>query len=241
MSALFQSTSSKPSAKQPQALFLNTLPVAVDAGAAVFAAAVFFDAPPPVTPLLMEPKTDFFVLIGGAISLSAALLALFAVPFFTTVDMLPSLDSDMILALRVGSAVEAPLAVPATVAVAAFLPLIDPPAELAVVEVEAVCFRGDAPGRVDRAFSAKLLKRLDALLFFTGDEKPATVLAPGREISDLPLGVVRGRVRTLAEDGESTLDFLVGSASGAGWPRCFFLTGSDSIALSKFSLLVRKA
>lgn len=222
-----------------QALFLNTLPVTVDAGAVVLAAAVFFDTPP-VTPLLIEPITDFFVFVGGAISLSAAVSAPFFVPFFTTVDVLLSLDSDMILALRAGLVSEALLDVPAPVATAAFLPLADPAAELAVVDVEAVCFRGDAPGRVDRAFSAKLLKRLDTLLCFTGDE-PATVLKPERDTSDLPPGVVRGKVRTLAEDGDSTLDLLVASASGAGWPRCFFLTGSESIALPRFSLSVCEA
>lgn len=215
--------------------------MAVEAVDAFFEAAVFFDTPPPVTPLLMVPMTDFLVLGGGAISLSTALVTPFVVPFFTTVDVLPSLDSDMILALRVVLAVAAPLIEPVPAALAGVLPRAGPPAELAVVEVEAVCFRGDAPGRVDRAFSARLLKRLDALLCFTGDDVPTTVLAPGREASDLPPGVVRGSVRTLAEAGDSTLEDLVGSASVTGWPRCFFLSCSGSSALPRFSLSVRNA
>lgn len=199
-----------------QVLFLNTLPVAVEAGAAVFVAAVFFVAPAPVTPLLMVPITDLFVVKGGSSSLSTAPAAPLVVPFFTTVDVLSSLDSEKPLALRAVLAVAAPLVVSVPAAIAAFLPLTDPPAEPAVVEKEAVCFRAIAPGRVDRAFSARLLKRLDAPCCFTGDGVPVTVLAPARAISNLPPGVVRGRVRTLAEVGDRTLDDLLASASGAG-------------------------
>lgn len=166
----------------------------------------------------MVPMTDLFVGDGGGISISPAPVAPVAVAFLTAAAVLPSLDTEMPLNLRVVLVVTAPLTVPvpAPVAVAAFLPLTDPPAELAVVDVEAVCFRGDAPGRVDRAFSARLLKMLDAPCCFTGDGVPATLLAPGRATSGLPPGVVRGRERTLGEAGERILGAFAGSASELG-------------------------
>lgn len=160
--------------------------------------------------------TDLFVGDGGGISISPAPVAPVAVAFLTAAAVLPSLDTEMPLNLRVVLVVTAPLTVPAPVAVAAFLPLTDPPAELAVVDVEAVCFRGDAPGRVNRAFSARLLKMLDAPCCFTGDGVPATLLAPGRATSGLPPGVVRGRERTLGEAGERILGAFAGSASELG-------------------------
>lgn len=164
----------------------------------------------------MVPMTDLFVGDGGGISISPAPVAPVAVAFLTAAAVLPSLDTEMPLNLRVVLVVTAPLTVPAPVAVAAFLPLTDPPAELAVVDVEAVCFRGDAPGRVNRAFSARLLKMLDAPCCFTGDGVPATLLAPGRATSGLPPGVVRGRERTLGEAGERILGAFAGSASELG-------------------------
>lgn len=124
--------------------------------------------------------------------------------------MLLSLDSLMPLTLRVVLDVAALVVVPA----AGFLPLADPPVELATVEVDAVCFRPVAAVRVDRAFSARLLKRLDELCCFVGDDGPATVLSPGRDMSGLPPGVLRGRVRILDDDGDSTLDAFVESAGG---------------------------
>lgn len=174
--------------------------MAVEAGVFVdFAAAAFFAVPVPVTPLLIVPMTVLFVAGADAVSFVAA----FAVPFLTTVDVLLSLDSLMPLTLRAVLLVVAP--------VAGFLPLVDPPAELAVVEVDAVCFRP----AVDRAFPARLLKRLDELCCLTGDDGPATVLKPGR-VKDFPPGVVRGRVRILDDAGESTLDALVDSPGGGG-------------------------
>lgn len=210
-----------------QPLFLSTLPVAVEACAAFFATVPFFVAPAPVTPFLMVPMTVRFAGKGATPSLSEAAVVPFIGPFFTGADVLPSLDSETSLNLRTGLVVAAPLVESVPVAPAAFFPLADPLAELAVVEAEAVCFRAVAPVRVDRAFSAKLLKRLDALFCFTGDVWPAVVLAPGRETSGLPPGVVRGRGRTLGEDGDRT-----------GWLRCFFSGFSDSVGLSRFSLLV---
>lgn len=169
--------------------------------------------------------------------MSAAPVAPFVVPFFTGADVLPSLDSEMLLNLRADLVVAAPLVVPVPVAAAAFLPLPDPPVELAVVEAEAVCFRPVAPVRVDRAFSARLLKRLDALCCFTGDVVPVVVPTPGRAISSLPPGVVRGRGRTLGEAGDNTLGGLAGSASRTGWPRCFFL-GCSGLVASPWSFLL---
>lgn len=69
--------------------FLRTLPVAVDAGAAFFAAA--FLAVAPATPLLMLPITPP-AFLAGAIFLSAA--------FVPTVDVPLSLVSLMPLILR---------------------------------------------------------------------------------------------------------------------------------------------
>lgn len=126
--------------------------------------------------------------------------------------MLLSLDSLMPLTLRAVLEFAALVAAP----FAGFLPLVDPPVELATVEVDAVCFRPVAAVRVDRAFSARLLKRLDELGFFVGEDGPATVAKPGRCPNVFPPGVVRGRVRILDDAGDSTLDALVDSAGGGG-------------------------
>lgn len=126
--------------------------------------------------------------------------------------MLLSLDSLMPLTLRAVLDVVALVAAPA----AGFLPLADPPVELATVEVDAVCFRPAAAVRVDRAFSARLLKRLDELCCFVGDDGPATVFAPDRDMNGLPPGVVRGSVRMLDDAGDSTLDALDESAAAGG-------------------------
>lgn len=77
-----------------QFLFRKTLPVAVEAGVALVAA-VFLILPAPVTPLLILLMTPVFLAGAGAAFFSAAL----AVPFFTTVDVLLSLDSLMPLTL----------------------------------------------------------------------------------------------------------------------------------------------
>lgn len=186
--------------------------MAVEAGVFVdFAAAAFFVVPAPATPLLIVPITVRFVAGAGAVSFVAAWAAL-PVPFLTTVDVLPSLDSLMPLTLRAVLDAAALVVAP----VAAFLPLADPPVELAAVEVDTVCFRPVAAVRVDRAFSARLLKRLDELCCFVGEDGPATVFRPGRDMKDLPPGVVRGRVRMLDDAGDSTLDALVDSAGGGG-------------------------
>lgn len=128
--------------------------------------------------------------------------------------MLLSLDSLMPLTLRAVLDVASFVVAPA----AGFLPLADPPVELAAVDVDAVCFRPVAAVRVDRAFSARLLKRFDELCCFVGDfvgeDGPATVARPGRDINGLPPGVVRGRVRTFDDAGDNTLDALAESAGG---------------------------
>lgn len=149
--------------------------------------------------------------------------------------MLLSLDSLMPLTLRAVFEVAS-----LVVAVAAgFLPLADPPVELAVVEVDAACFRPVAAVRVDRAFSARLLKRFDELCCFVGDfvgeDGPATVDRPGLDNNGLPPGVVRGRVRALDDAGESTLDALAESAGG-GCFRVLFLGCSSSAGSVSFSL-----
>lgn len=186
--------------------------MAVEADALVdFAAAAFLVVPAPATPLLIVPITVLFVVGGGAVSFAAAWAAL-PVPFLMTVDVLLSLDSLMPLTLRVVLDAAAVVVAP----VAGFLPLAEPPVELAAVEVDAVCFRPVAAVRVDRAFSARLLKRLDELCCFVGEDGPATVARPGRGINGLPPGVVRGRVRMLDDAGDSTLDALLDSAGGGG-------------------------
>lgn len=93
----------------------------------------------------------------------------------------------------------------------------------------------------DRAFSAQLLKRLDALLCFTGDfDAPAAFsgAAATRVRGGLPPGVGRGIDRTLVEAGERTLEALVASTSAAGLPRAFFLVACEPTAAPSFSLLL---
>lgn len=203
--------------------------MAVEAGAFVgFAAVAFFVEPVPATPLLIVPITVRFVAGAGA----AASFVARPVPFLTTVDVLLSLDSLMPLTLRAVLDVAALVVAP----VAGFLPLADPPVELATVDVDAVCFRPVAAARVERAFSARLLKRFDELCCFVGEDGPATVFRPGRAMNGLPPGVVRGRVRILDDAGDSTLDALVESAGGGGAPRVRFLGCSSSAGSFSFSL-----
>lgn len=191
--------------------------------------------PAPVTPLLMVLMTPVFFAGAGAILFSSAL----AVLLFTTVDALLSLDSLIPLILR-ALAVAAPLVVPVAGVVPGFLLLV-PVAELAVVDALAFPRFPAMSFLVDRAFSAQLLKRFDALLCFTGDfDIPAAFSGAGatRMTGGLPPGVVRGRDRRLVEAGERTLDALVVSASAAGLPRAFFLDASEPAAAPSFSLLL---
>lgn len=146
-------------------LFLKTLPVAVDAGAD-FATGVFLVVPvPPVTPLLMVPMTVLFAAAAGA----AALVAVppRAVLFLITVDVLPSLDSLMPLTFRAVRVVVAFVgAVPAAPLLVLRVPLADVLADVLAVEVDVFIFRDVWATRVERAFSARLLRMFDALLFF---------------------------------------------------------------------------
>lgn len=215
-------------------LFRRTLPVAVEAGVA-FAAVVFFIVPAPVTPLRILPMTPVFFVGGGASLFSEA----FAVLFFTTVDVLPSLDSLMPLILR-ALAVAASLTVPDADDGPYLLPPAVPVAELAVVDVEALARFPPASFRVERAFSAQLLRRFDALLFFTGDFGVAAAFSDAgmsRVRRALPPDAGRGTGRTLVEAGDRTLDALVASLPIAGFPRGFLLGASEPSDAPSFSLL----
>lgn len=163
----------------------------------------------------------------------------FAVLFFTTVDVLPSLDSLMPLALR-ALAGAASLTIPDADDGPDLLLLIIPVAELAVVDVVAWPRFPAASFRVDRAFSAQLLRRFDALLFFTGDFGVAATFSDAgmsRVRSVLPPDAGRGTDRTLVEAGDRTLDALVALLSMAGFPRGFLLGASEPSEAPSFSLL----
>ncbi len=125
--------------------------------------------------LVLALATPFFSVLMTVRFAGAAAAGFRAAAFLTTVDVLPSLDSLMPLALRVAR-------VPAAVALVAapFLALVAaaPPAapELAVDD-EAAVVRVVAVARVDRAFSTMLLNMLVAAACFAGDT--------GRAMSDL--------------------------------------------------------
>lgn len=109
-----------------------------------------------------------------------------------------------------------------------FLPRVEPVAELAVVDVDGLPRLLPASFRVDRAFSAKLLKRLEVLLCFTGDFVGPGAFS-GRGVGRIKIGlpaagVGRGKGRTLADAGERTLEALLSTSV-----RDFFLGASGSI------------
>lgn len=146
---------------------------------------------------------------------------------FTTVAVLPSLDSLTPLALRAGRDAGAalPLAVVVFVATAPLLALTAgaEPLELALDEV--VVLRTVAAARVDRAFSTMLLRRLVDDPVFVGDT--------GLAMNDLlgePAGRSRGATRELDDVGESTWP---GWPLTAAAPRSFF---GLSIFSASFSL-----
>lgn len=111
--------------------------------------------------------------------------------------------------------------------VAAFLPFAAPVVELAVDDADGLPRCPVAPVRVDRAFSAQLLKRLVALICFTGDFNRSVASSGGgrgRTLSAFAFGVARGRGRMLADDGDKALEFLATPASClmVGLLRTFF-------------------
>lgn len=191
--------------------------------------------PAPATPRLIVFITPVFFVAAGAVFLSAAL----DVPFLATVDVLLSLDSLMALNLR-AFVVAAALALPLADVVLVF-PLFDPVAELAVVDLLALPRLPAASFLVDRAFSAQLLKRFDALLCLTGDFGGPTAFSDvgaTRVMVGFPAGVGRGRDRTLVEAGESTLVVLEASVPAIVSPRALFLAPSAPSAVPPCSLLL---
>jgi hypothetical protein len=94
--------------EKSQALFRNTRPVPVVVAAAALAGATlvdgFFAAAAPVTPLLIVLITVRFAGADGPVDLTAAVLVVLVAAeagFLTTVEVLPSLDSLMLLTLSV--------------------------------------------------------------------------------------------------------------------------------------------
>lgn len=128
----------------------------------------------------------------------------------------------------------------ATVVVAGFFSFVAPVVELAVAVAGWLPRFPVAAVRVDRAFSAQLLKRLVALICLTGElERPGTSSGGGRGLPMIALafGVARGRGHMLADDGDRALRFLAIPAScfKLGLLRTFFLATTVS---SDFSSLV---
>lgn len=211
------------------------MPAAGAAAAAAVLAAGAFLVVPAVTPFLMVPMTVRFA--AGAGAGAAVLGAVAPVLLFTTVAVLPSLDSLTPLALRVvrddAGALPAAAAAPLLARVAgggAGPPLVD---ELVVEDV--VVFRAVAAARVDRAFSTMLLRMLE--------EDPVLLGDTGLAMSDLPgEAAARSRgganMRELDVVGESTwlglLLLPLMAAAAAAPPRSFFF-GLSILSVS-FSL-----
>ncbi len=187
-----------------------------------------------MTPFLMVLIIPAFFTGAGA---AFALLA--AVFFRTTVDVLPSLDSETPLILRAVLVAAARVEVAVAVAAAARLVRVVDVVLLAVPEpldelvVEAlVALRCAAVARVARAFSTMLLRIFVALAVFTGET--------GRAIMDFvgDAGRSRGATRELDVVGDRTWPRLRDSA-GAALPRVLFLgfsTCSTAFSLSPPSI-----
>lgn len=193
---------------------------AAGAAAAVFAAGAFLVVPP-VTPLLMVLMT---VLLAAGAAAGAALDAA-AVLLFTTVAVLPSLDSLVPLTLRPArDAAAALLAAAVAVVAAPLLVLVTggaaPLEELAVEDV--VVFRAVAAARVDRAFSTMLLNILV--------DGPALVGDTGLAMSDLP-GEAPARALGTTRELE-----VVGERTWPGLPLMAAPPRSRFLGLSIFSV-----
>lgn len=197
------------------------MPAAGAAAAVVFAAGAFLVVPP-VTPLLMVLMT--VLLAAGAAGAGAALGAA-AVLLFTTVAVLPSLDSLVPLTLRPArDAAAALLAAAVAVVAAPRLVLVTggaaPLEELAVEDV--VVFRAVAAARVDRAFSTMLLNILV--------DGPGLVGDTGLAMSDLP-GEAPARALGTTRELE-----VVGERTWPGLPLMAAPPRSRFLGLSIFSV-----
>ena len=207
-----------------QARFLNTLPVPVVLDGAPALTAGGFLVVPAATPFLMVPITVLFA-GGGAGGLGWAPGGAVIGRFLTTVEVLASLDSELLLALRAvrvagldggweGGAMDAAV-VAARFLLAAIDPVVVVVVELAVVEaVVVVVLRAAAAAaaaaavvvagavRVDRALSVMLFRMLVA----TPAPLPPGVIT-GRAMPDLA-GVAptrsRGAILELEVVGDRT-------------------------------------
>jgi hypothetical protein len=205
------------------------------------AAAAFFVAPP-----LARFFSVFIVRLGGD-----AALAVVAVRFLTTVDVLPSLATLWALARRVvvRDVAVAPRLLPvvfaAVVAVAAArLPRVvdvdaEPPEELALALDDVVVLRPVAAARVDRAFSTMLL-RIEDPVVLVGDIGRAIIdlagegAGAGAGAAGAAGALSRRGTRELDDVGERTCDGFPCESIMPAPPRTFFL--GFSIASSSFSL-----